>query len=115
MRRLDEAKSTDVIPAHSYDRVEKLKPGEIVPVEIDMFPIGLAFHPGEQLRLVISGYNLLGGVMPNLSTGSAAPQNLSTVVPDNHGRHIIHTGGSQASYLQLPVKAISQFGQRDNG
>jgi len=43
MRRLDEAKSTDVIPAHSYDRVEKLKPGEIVPVEIDMFPIGLAF------------------------------------------------------------------------
>ena len=115
MRRLDEAKSTDVIPAHSYDRVEKLKPGEIVPVEIDMFPIGLAFHPGEQLRLVISGYNLLGGVMPNLSTGSAAPQNLSTVVPANHGRHIIHTGGSQASYLQLPVKAISQFGQRDNG
>jgi uncharacterized protein len=42
--------------------------------------------------------------MPNLSTGSAMPQNLSTVVPDNHGRHIIHTGGSHASYLQLPVK-----------
>jgi hypothetical protein len=75
---LDESKSTDAIPAHSFDRVEKLKSGEIVPVEIDLFPIGLAFHPGEQLRLVIIGSNLLGGVMPNLSTGSATPQNLST-------------------------------------
>jgi len=54
MRRLDESTSTDAIPAHSFDRVEKLKPGEIVPVEIDMFPIGLAFRAGEQLRLVIT-------------------------------------------------------------
>ncbi|ORA78509.1 CocE/NonD family hydrolase [Mycobacterium malmoense] len=107
MRHLDEATSTDAVPIHSFDRIEKLKPGMIVPVEIDMFPVGLAFHPGEQLRLVISGYNLLGGVMPNLSTGSPVPQNLATVVPDNHGRHIIHTGGSHASYLQLPVKPVS--------
>ncbi len=107
VRHLDEAASTDAVPVHSFDRVEKLQPGMIVPVEIDMFPIGLAFHPGEQLRLVVTGYNLLGGVMPNLSTGSAAPQNLPTVVPDNHGRHIIHTGGSHASYLQLPVKPVA--------
>ena len=104
MRRLDEAASTDAVPAHSFDRVEKVKAGMIVPVEIDMFPVGLAFHPGEQLRLVITGYNLLGGVMPNLSTGSATPQNLPTVEPDNHGRHVVHTGGSHPSYLQLPIK-----------
>ncbi len=91
---------------HSFDRVEKLQPGVIVPVEIDMFPIGLAFHPGEQLRLVICGYNLLGDVMPNMSAGSTTPQNLPTVEPDNRGRHIIHTGGSHASYLQVPVKPV---------
>ena len=108
-RRLDEAASTDAVPAHSFDRVEKVKAGMIVPVEIDMFPVGLAFHPGEQLRLVITGYNLLGGVMPNLSTGSAVPQNLPTVEPDNHGRHVVHTGGSHPSYLQLPLKpAVSR-------
>ena len=65
-----------------------------------MFPIGLAFHPGEQLRFTISGFNALGGVMPNRTT----------VVPENHGRHIIHTGGEQASYVQLPV---SEVGQRE--
>ena len=42
--------------------------------------------------------------MPNLSTGSATPQNLPTVEPDNHGRHVVHTGGSHPSYLQLPIK-----------
>jgi uncharacterized protein len=104
MRHLDEAASTDAVPAHSFDRVEKLQPGMIVPVEIDMFPVGLAFHPGEQLRLVICGYNLLGGVMPNMSAGSTTPQNLPTVEPDNRGRHIIHTGGSHASYLQIPKR-----------
>jgi hypothetical protein len=97
MRHLDETKSTDAVPAHSFDRVEKLASGEIVPVEIDMFPVGLALHPGEQLRLVISGENPWGGVMP----GTAS------VTPDNHGKHIIHTGGTHASYLQLPVRTVS--------
>ncbi len=94
LRHLDEAKSTDTVPAHTFDRVEKLEPGAIVPLDIDLFPVGLAFHPGEQLRLTISGFNVLGGVMPARTT----------VEPDNHGRHVIHTGGSHASYLQLPIK-----------
>lgn len=95
LRHLDEATSTDDIPSHRFDRVEKLAPGAVVPVEIDLFPIGLLLHPGEQIRLVISGYNLLGGVMPHRST----------VVPNNQGRHIVHTGGEYASYVQLPVRA----------
>ncbi len=94
MRRLDETRSTDSIPAHSFDRVEKLAPGEIACVDIDLFPVGLVLYPGEQLRLVISGHHLLGGVMPGTPNVSA----------ENRGRHIIHTGGSYASYLQLPVK-----------
>ncbi|MEE4545882.1 CocE/NonD family hydrolase [Streptomyces sp. V4-01] len=94
LRHLDEARSTDEVPAHSFDRVEKLAPGEIVPVEIDMFPVGLALHPGESLRLVVSGENPWGGVMP----GTAA------VVPDNHGKHRIHTGGAHPSCLHLPVR-----------
>jgi len=94
LRHLEESASSDEVPVHSFDRVEKLKPGAIVPVEIDMFPVGLALHPGEQLRLVISGYNLLGGVMPKSET----------VVPDNKGRHIVHTGGEHASYIEFPAK-----------
>ena len=95
MRHLDEALSTDDVPAHSFDRVEKLSPGEIVDVEIDLLPVGLAFRPGEQLRFVVSGRSLLGTMMPG---------NREYTSPVNEGRHVIHTGGEHASYLQLPVQ-----------
>jgi predicted acyl esterase len=92
-RQLDETWTTDAIPAHSFDRSDKLKPGEIVEVEIDLFPIGLVFYPGEQLRLIIGAQNTLGPIMPATRD----------YVPHNSGRHIIHSGGDRASYLQLPV------------
>ena len=93
MRHLDETMSTDAVPEHSFDRVEKLQSGQIVDVEIDLFPIGLVFHPGEQLRLVVSARNLLGGIFPGNDFYDGRLD----------GRLIIHTGGSQASYLNLPV------------
>lgn len=95
MRHLDEEKSTDEVPVHSFDRVQKLAPGEAVRVEVDMFPVGLALRAGEQLRLNVGGHNPWGGAMPGMAN----------VTPHNRGRHVIHTGGDRASYLQLPVKA----------
>ncbi|MEP7765936.1 CocE/NonD family hydrolase [Sanguibacter sp. 25GB23B1] len=94
-RHLDQSLSTDDVPAHSFDRVEKLAPGEIAQIEIDLLPIGLAFHAGEQLRFVVSSRNLLGTLMPGIREYSGA----------NSGQHVIHTGGELASYLQLPIQA----------
>ncbi|MEU2678347.1 CocE/NonD family hydrolase [Streptomyces sp. NPDC007107] len=94
MRHLDKALSTEDIPAHSFDRVEKLSPGDVVEVEIDLLPVGLTFYAGEQLRFVISSRSLLGTMMPGNRE----------YTPANSGQHVIHTGGEHASYLQLPVK-----------
>ncbi len=97
-RHLDDLLSTDAVPAHTFDRVEKLKPGEIVEVSIDLFPLGLVFYPGEQVRLIISGQNALGEIMPGVTI----------YTPQNSGKHLIHTGGRFSSYLQLPVQLPSQ-------
>ena len=94
LRQLDEDLSTGDVPAHTFARTEKLAAGEVVDVQIDLLPIGLVFHPGEQLRLIISGRSLLGTMMPGM------PEYTSP----NSGTHIVHTGGDHASYLQLPVK-----------
>lgn len=94
MRHLDETLSTGDVPAHTFDRAEKLSPGEVVDIEIDLLPVGLTFYPGEQLRFVVSSRSLLGTMMP----GSRE------YTPANSGQHIIHTGGDHASYLQLPIK-----------
>ena len=95
LRHLDDALSTDDVPAHTFDRVEKLAPGEIVEVDIELLPVGLVFYPGEQLRFVVSARNLLGTLMPGIREYVGA----------NSGRHVIHTGGEHASYLQLPVQS----------
>jgi hypothetical protein len=83
------------IPAHSFDRVEKLSSGEIAEIEIELLPIGLVFHSGEPLRFVISSKNLLGTLMPAIEEFVGA----------NSGQHVIHTGGAHPSYLQLPIRA----------
>jgi uncharacterized protein len=93
-RRLDDALSTDDVPAHTFDQIEKLSADEIVDVEIDLLPIGLVFYPGEQLRFIVSAGNLLGTLMPAIREYSGA----------NSGQHVIHTGGDHASYLQLPIQ-----------
>lgn len=95
LRHLDPALSTEDVPAHTFDRVEKLDAGEVVDIEIDLLPVGLAFHPGEQLRFVVSGRSLLGPMMPGTRE----------YVPANTGVHVVHTGAGHASYLQLPVQS----------
>ena len=92
MRHLDDERSTPEIPYHTFDRIEKLSAGEIVPVEIEMYPVGMILYEGESLRLVVSASDEAGSMMPG-----TAP-----VKPDNKGIHVIHCGGSYDSYLQLP-------------
>lgn len=92
-RHLDESESTPDIPVHTFDRVEKLSHGEIVDIEINIEPIGMVFHPGEQLRFVISSRNLLGTLMPFIREYQG----------ENKGQHIIHTGGQHSSYILLPI------------
>jgi hypothetical protein len=94
-RYLDEKLSTDEVPAHSFDRIEKLQPGENAEIDIALFPIGMLFYSGEQVRLAISSKNDLGAIMPGTTS----------YVPENKGHHIIHTGGKHALYLHIPLKS----------
>lgn len=94
MRHLDESVSTDEVPAYTFDRVEKLRAGEVVEADIILSPIGLTFHAGETLRVVLSPTEEVGGGMMPGTPGC---------IPNNKGWHIFHTGGDKASYLQLPL------------
>lgn len=94
MRHLDEKASTPEVPAYTFDRVEKLNVGEVVEADIVLSPIGFTFHKGESIRVVISSVEEVGGSMMPGTPGC---------IPNNKGFHIVHTGGSKASYLQLPL------------
>ncbi len=92
MRELDEKLSTKFNPVLKCKNVQKLAKGEIVPVDIAIVPSARIWHKGQRLRVQIAGRYIREGWFEPLSWDT-----------DNHGKHIIHTGGEYASFLQVPV------------
>ena len=91
-RHLDAERSKPWRPFLSHDRIEKLKPGEVVPVEIEILPSSTSFEAGETLRLSISGRDIF------------FEQDIfghdDTV---NNGRHELHVDADRPSHLILPI------------
>ena len=92
-RRLDPSQSTDYWPALTLDREELLAPGEVVEVDVGIWPSSTWFEAGSSMRLTLSGHEVV-------------PTPVYTKeFPYNRGTHVIHLGGDRASYLQVPVIA----------
>lgn len=131
MRQLDEARSTETEPYYTFTTEQKLKPGEIVPVEIEIWPMGLYFDEGEILQLTVGAYQPANAAIPFGSASISVPRDGFTYMPGqpvemmtvggnatqcadpaevvvspathNVGRHRIYTGGEYDSYLYVPV------------
>jgi predicted acyl esterase len=97
-RKLDTTRSTPWFPYHPHDKEELLKPGQPVPVDIEIRPMGIRWHKGEKLKLIIAGYNVLS----RFRQGPPGGTNLPGPATRNKGNHIIHTGGRYDSYLLMP-------------
>ncbi len=90
-RELDETLSAPFFPIQKFEGEQKLASGEIVPIQIAMYPSGTLFKKGESLRLYIQGHELV--VHPMIGYRR----------PNNKGIHVVHTGGKYDSYLEVPV------------
>lgn len=91
-RALDLEISTFYRPYHPHDREEKLTPGEIVEVQVEILPIGNLFKKGHRLKLDIQPADGLGA-------GRFLHDNVDRQV----GENTVHTGGEMASYILLPI------------
>ena len=91
-RELDEELSTDVQPVQAHRSEQKLKPGEIVPVDVAIYPTSKIWHKGQQLRLRIAGRYIRENWFEPFAWAT-----------DNAGQHVIHTGGEYDSFLQIPL------------
>ena len=93
-RELDPERSTPGQPWHMHRREQLLKPGEIVPVDIEFWPMGCLWRSGEAIRVLIAGHPLLH--VGNPVTGE--PLRSSR----NKGEHVLWTGGRYDSHLLIP-------------
>jgi predicted acyl esterase len=94
-RELDEKKSTPYQPVHKHQREIKLKAGEIVPVEIEIWPSSTLFVRGEKLRVVVQGSDIYSFPYERHTN-----EHTSTI---NKGEHVIYSGGKYDSHLLVPV------------
>src|SRR5439155_1218557 len=54
-RKLDAELSTPYRPYHSHDEVKKLKPGEPVELDIELWPTSIVVPAGHRLALTVRG------------------------------------------------------------
>jgi len=91
-RELDTEKSLPYRPYHRHQRRLRLTPGEIVQVQVEIWPTSMVFAKGHQLRL---------DVQPRDGVGSSGY--LHYHADYNTGTNTIHTGGKYESFLFLPI------------
>jgi predicted acyl esterase len=92
-RAIDPDRSSPGRPHHTHESIQPLQPGDVVPVDIQIWPLAMKWRKGEQIQLLIAGSKMSTAEMPGL------------IPPDtiNKGTVKIHTGGRYDSCLTVPV------------
>jgi predicted acyl esterase len=91
-RKQDPKKSRPYRPWHTHDERWPLTAGEIVRVEVEIWPTCMVFGKGHRLRL---------DIQPRDGVGSAPYTHYCGDY--NTGTNTVYTGGRTASHLLLPV------------
>jgi putative CocE/NonD family hydrolase len=91
-RELDPALTLPYRPYHKHLRRQWLKPGEIVKVDVEVWPTSMVFKKGHRIRVDIQARD---------GVGSAPYTHYSADY--NDGDNTIYAGGDKESYLLLPI------------
>ena len=91
-RELDPDLTLPYRPYHKHLRRLWLKPNEIVPVQIEVWPTSMVFKKGHRIRV---------DIQPRDGIGSAPYTHYSADY--NDGENTIYSGGDKESYLLLPI------------
>jgi hypothetical protein len=113
-RKLDPALSTPYRPYHPHDEQWPLAPGEVVELEIEIWPTCVVVPPGYRIGLTVRGRDYeypgpSGGRLSNFRNelrgcGPFLHDDPRDRPPDIFGgKATLHFGPDQAAYLLLPV------------
>jgi predicted acyl esterase len=113
-RKLDRKLSLPYRPYHTYDKKQPLKKGEVVELDIEIWPTSIVVPAGYRVALTIRGKDYeYGG--PSGGRLSNFKNELTGCGPFLHndpadrppeifgGTTTLHFGGGRASYLMLPI------------
>jgi predicted acyl esterase len=96
-RSLDSVLSKPDWPAHDHTHEKKVPLGEIVSLEIGIWPAAVQFEAGEKMVVRVSGHNMRLAEFEPLR---------GKFVTGNRGRYNLHVGGEYASFIEVPVVKV---------
>ncbi|HYS57878.1 MAG TPA: CocE/NonD family hydrolase C-terminal non-catalytic domain-containing protein, partial [Burkholderiales bacterium] len=105
-RKLDVKRSTEYQPWHTHDEAQKLKPGEIYEVDVEIWPASLALQAGHRLALTLQGKDFERPGESGLQRGSGwfLHDDPRDRPPESFaGMHTVYSGARRGSYLLLPA------------
>jgi predicted acyl esterase len=113
-RKLDKRLSTPYRPYHTHDSKQPLKPGEVVELDIEIWPTSIVVPMGYRVGLSIRGKDYVypgasGGKLSNFKNeltgcGPFLHNDLADRPPEIFaGVTSLHFGGRRAPYLLLPI------------
>jgi predicted acyl esterase len=98
-RKLDAMKSKPWRPYHSHDEIQKLVPGEVCELDVEIWPTSMVYPKGYRLVLTIKGHDFV--VTP---PGRMLHNHIEDRNPAEFGgKNTLHTGGVHTSFLLMPL------------
>ena len=112
-RKLDPTLSTDVRPYHTHDEVQPLEPGEVVQLDVELWPSCLVVPAGYRIALTVSGRDFEHGLQgARLAHFANELRGCGPFLHDDPrarpaqvygGKVTLHTGAAHESFVVLPV------------
>lgn len=105
-REIDPERSTEHQPYHTHRARQPLAPGEVVRVEVEIWPMSIALPAGSRIELLLQGRDFERPGETGIAKGSGFfyhddPFDRPAGVFD--GRNTIYAGGDRASFLVMPL------------
>jgi hypothetical protein len=113
-RRLDDRLSTEYRPYHTHDELQPLTPGQVVELDIEIWPTSIVVPASHRIALTVRGKDYeypggSGGLLSNFKNEMKGcgpflhddPRNRPTAIFD--GRTALHFGPNRIAYLLLPI------------
>jgi uncharacterized protein len=113
-RRLDKTFSKPYRPYHSHDKIEPLRKGEVVELDIEIWPTSIVVPPGHRIGLSIRGKDYVyagpsGGKLSNFKNELTGCGPFLHDDPRDRPADVfggvtsLHFGGGRKPYLLLPI------------
>jgi uncharacterized protein len=120
-RKLDPQLSTPYRPYHTHDEEEPLRPGEVVELDVEIWPTSIVVPTGYRIGLTVRGkdYEYPGASGGRLSNFKNELRGCGPFLHDDprdrapelfSGKTTLHIGPNRAAYLFLPIIPLQTIG-----